>query len=354
MLLMAGEFAVRQTSWRYLTVDETPVFPKRYFQESPDLGIDLSENHSEQKLTLRGPSHEISTNRFGCYDYNRNVGDDYVLVIGGDLAWGYVPINNHWATVVETELGNRVVKCGIPGTGTATHLKKAKSVIEAIGKPPKLIILLYENNDFVDDVVFPNHMMMGDHRVARFRWMDLETGYVERYDRDSYEIAQKNKSILFRKKPKIERLLTHKSALYHLGYHFLSQEKERRQTSENRITRIDERDLLQEELQQGWLDNEIASHINNLKEIKKLAEWHSANLLILTNDLYPEQRGAQVQEWFDQAVAHQLDVGRVVRKKAERQNKNYKFDFYSFWNKRGNQMAGFEILDYIKSNSVLK
>ena len=54
MLLMAGEFAVRQTSWRYLTVDETPVFPKRYFQESPDLGIDLSENHSEQKTNLKG------------------------------------------------------------------------------------------------------------------------------------------------------------------------------------------------------------------------------------------------------------------------------------------------------------
>ena len=71
-----------------------------------------------------------------------------------------------------------MVKCGIPGTGTATHVKK-KQVIETIGKPPQLIILLYENNDFVDDIVFPNHMMMGDHRVARFRWMDLETGYVE-------------------------------------------------------------------------------------------------------------------------------------------------------------------------------
>ena len=39
MLLVAGEFAVRQTSWRYLTVDELPVFPKRYFQESPSLGV---------------------------------------------------------------------------------------------------------------------------------------------------------------------------------------------------------------------------------------------------------------------------------------------------------------------------
>ena len=22
-----------------------------------------------------------------------------ILLVGGDLAWGYVPLNNHWATV---------------------------------------------------------------------------------------------------------------------------------------------------------------------------------------------------------------------------------------------------------------
>jgi len=354
MLFLAGEFAVRQTYWRYLLRDHEPDFPNRYFQESPTLNVDLSENHSKQSFSLRGPSHEISTNRYGCYDYNRNVSGDYILVVGGDLAWGYVPIENHWATTVETELSRRVVKCGIPGTGTESHLKKAKQVIENIGSAPKLIVLLYENNDFIDDIVFPNHMMVGDHRISRFRWMDLETGYIERHTLESYELAQKNEEILFRQKPKLARLLTHKSALYHLGMHLISSEKIRRESSENRIKSINERDLLQEELQQGWLNNEMRTHLENLKGFKELADWHSANLLVLTNQLYPQNAGAQIQEWLDTAVENNFDVGRAIGAKADRQNKEIMYNFYPYWNKRGNQMAAFEILDYIKSNGVLK
>jgi hypothetical protein len=354
MLLLAGELGVRQTQWRFLLNEELPEFPSRYFREQPSLGTDLSVNHSEQRLKMRAPAHRVHTNRFGCYDFNRNAGGGYILLVGGDLAWGYVPILNHWGTTVETELGRRVIKCGMPGTGTATHLQKAKQVIGEIGDPPSLIILLYENNDFIDDVVAPNFMMVNDTRVERFRWMDLETGYVERHTQETYEEEQENKEIKFRKMNVAQRYLSQKSALYSAVAYFFHQEKSKRESSENRIRRLDERDLLQVSDNTGWLDNELNSHLENLKGFKTLADWHSSNLLVLTSELYPQHRGAKVQEWFDNHVQNNFDVGQAVKAREKRQKKSGHLYFYPYWNRRGNQMAAFEILDYIKTNGILK
>ena len=91
-------------------VPQAPAFPPGVFDEDPLLDFDLAPGKSQQALTYRGPGHDISSNRWGCFDFDRGTGDDYILVIGGDAAWGQVPLTHHWATVLENELGSRVLK----------------------------------------------------------------------------------------------------------------------------------------------------------------------------------------------------------------------------------------------------
>ena len=47
---------------------------------------------------------------------------------------------DNWGTVVETRLGHRVVKCGIPGSGTRQQLVKARRVIARMQRAPELVL----------------------------------------------------------------------------------------------------------------------------------------------------------------------------------------------------------------------
>ena len=225
LMFLAAELGVRQTHWRYLVVPQEPVFPPGFFQEDPLVDFDFISGKSQQPLSYRGPGHDISTNRWGCFDFDRGTSKEYILVIGGDAAWGQVPLTHHWATVLENETGIRVLKCGVPGTGTAYHVQKAKRVIDAVGQPPALIVLMYEPNDFSDDFVGTQYVLDGQKRRNIFRWLDLESGYVDKHTPES---LKKETQMRLRKKDALATLLSilEQSVLYTTGKHFVDRSKQ--------------------------------------------------------------------------------------------------------------------------------
>tara|TARA_B100000683_G_C12492054_1_gene554882 strand:- start:1428 stop:2576 length:1149 start_codon:yes stop_codon:yes gene_type:complete len=353
LMFLAAELGVRQTHWRYLVVPQAPAFPPGVFDEDPLLDFDLAPGKSQQALTYRGPGHDISSNRWGCFDFDRGTGDDYILVIGGDAAWGQVPLTHHWATVLENELGSRVLKCGVPGTGTAYHVQKAKRVIDDVGKPPALVVLMYEPNDFSDDFVGQQYLMEGQKRRFIFRWLDLESGYVDRHTSDSLK-AERQKSFQKKDAMGLAMSMLEQSVLFATGQYFFERFKPAEDKSNNRVYQLDETDFFQGHEQHGWLNNEMDAHLENLQSLQTLASWNNSQLLVVTDNFSFPGRGQAAKEFFEAQGVHVFDVGRRVRAKAAQRDKNAYLTYYRLWNKRGNQFAGFEITDYIRKNGLQK
>ena len=352
-MFLAAELGVRQTHWRHLVVPQEPVFPPGVFEEDPLLDFDFASGKSQQPLTYRGPGHDVSSNRWGCFDFDRGTSDDYVLVIGGDAAWGQVPLTHHWATVLENELGSRVLKCGVPGTGTAYHLQKAKRVIEEVGKPPGLVVLLYEPNDFSDDFVGQQYLIEGQRRRFIFRWLDLESGYVDKHTVDSLR-AQRGKVAQQKDAANLLISILEQSVLYTTGHYFYQRFAPAADKTNNRVYDLDGTDFFEEHQQHGWLNNEMDAHLENLKSLQALAAWNNSKLLVLTDNFSFSGRGKVVKEFFEAQGVHVFDVGRHVTAKAAQRDKSAYLTFYRLWNKRGSQFAGFEITDYIRKNGLAK
>jgi hypothetical protein len=112
-------------------------------------------------MRFRGPGHFAFTNSFACFDWERRVEPGYVLAIGDSMTWGWAALEEKWTSLLEDRMGRQVVKCGVPGTGTRYQALKMKRTIEKIGFPPSIVIWLYIDNDFNDDVGFPTDTAVG-------------------------------------------------------------------------------------------------------------------------------------------------------------------------------------------------
>lgn len=181
------ETALRFTHYRYLT---HPVvsYPSGYFEDDPELGVDLAPNRPPGPVLFKGPTFEAFTNRLGCFDHDAPVDEGWVLAVGDSWTWGYAALEDKWTAHLERLSGRRIVKCGMSGTGPRHQRLKAEKTIEKVGTNPDLIIVLYDTwNDFNDDVVFPGYATVHGERVHNLESLDLRTGTITRYPPDELE-----------------------------------------------------------------------------------------------------------------------------------------------------------------------
>jgi len=137
--------------------------PDFYYISDNELDYDIAKNFPS---TLGGSFDNteirVESNNIGCFDSNYNGGKDTILLVGDSFTWGYVPFKSNWGTVIEQQIGKRVLKCGVPGYGTKQELLKAKKVISEIKEIPKLIIVGYYYNDILDDLLFSGSTVIVD------------------------------------------------------------------------------------------------------------------------------------------------------------------------------------------------
>ena len=124
-----------------------------YFVDDNELGADIKRN-------VKGLVHELPdgvkylvwSNSLGCFDMPYIGEKEFIYLTGDSFAFGWDPFEKKWGTIIEKELGIRVLKCGAPVFSEAkTQLIKCKKVLTEVGKLPKLIIVSYcIGNDLVN------------------------------------------------------------------------------------------------------------------------------------------------------------------------------------------------------------
>lgn len=154
--LVCADMLLRLTSYSKLLPYSG--IPRYYYEPSRQSGYDISKNFATSTHRFADGSYEIWSNNLGCYDMPYG-GEQPFIYLGGDsFTWGFTPYAEKWGTKLQESLGVRVVKCGVPGSGTKQQLQKAQKVLEQTGKP-SLILLGYFSNDPHDDAAFPNSLV---------------------------------------------------------------------------------------------------------------------------------------------------------------------------------------------------
>jgi len=179
LTLVAAEGLVR---WLALAPPPPPSH-QHYYRADAEMGYDIAPDfpptpEEREDHTTR----QIWSNELGCYDTSPHPRTPYVLLVGDSFAHGSTRFEDNWGTVVESRLGRRVLKCGIPGSGTRQQLVKARRIIAHMQSPPELIILGWFANDLEDDVLFPRATVLDGWQVTARRLTDRDTGAIETHD----------------------------------------------------------------------------------------------------------------------------------------------------------------------------
>jgi hypothetical protein len=177
VLLAFVEFGLRFTPFNVVR-NPAASTPLGYYVADPELGVRIKANYPKSWFTFRGPGHEVFSNSLGCFDrpVELTADEPYILAIGDSFTWGYNPLEAKWTSLIEQELGVRVLKCGVAGTGTLYQFKQLKRLLSRLPHPPALVIHLYDTTDFNDDFIFPAETVSDGRRVDDFERIRLSDG----------------------------------------------------------------------------------------------------------------------------------------------------------------------------------
>ena len=120
------------------------------------MGFDISPAVNQEPHWVDGSYYGIWSNKLSCFDSTELPTSDYIYLAGDSFSWGFAPFDSKFGTLIERRLNIRVMKCGVPHTGQAHQLTKARQVIARIGKAPKFIIVQYYPNDICNDFAYPH------------------------------------------------------------------------------------------------------------------------------------------------------------------------------------------------------
>jgi len=153
----------------------------------PVAGYDMAENLPNTPYWIRDTKLDFWTDWMGTQGYGDGVssrpavgGRDYILLVGDSFTWAYGPFEKKFGTVLEREIDFPIIKAGVSGYGTKQELMKAKKIVRKVGKAPKLIIVGYLFNDFMDDHFFPSFNVINGYIVPTTKNINPETYEFER------------------------------------------------------------------------------------------------------------------------------------------------------------------------------
>lgn len=177
VLLAIVEFGLRFTSFDQVRMPPAGN-PPGYYVADTELGIRIAPNYPRTDFSFRGPGHEVFSNGLGCFDTPVELAENepYMLAIGDSFTWGYNPLEAKWTSILERRLGMRVLKCGVPGTGTKYQLKHMRRLLAQLPHPPQTVIHLYDTTDFNDDFIFPGEAVINGQRVENYQSVRLSDG----------------------------------------------------------------------------------------------------------------------------------------------------------------------------------
>jgi hypothetical protein len=344
---VALEIALRFTHYRYLTHPGAE-FPPGYHIKDPELGVDLATNYPPATFRMRGPSSEVFTNQWGCFDHDEPITDDYLLAIGDSSTWGFAALEDKWTTHLEALSGRRVLKCGINGTGTKHQEIKGRRTIAKVGVSPAVILVLYDKgNDLNDDVVFPGDTVVDGHRADTLKSLDLRAGTVIHHTPDEIEATYRRYledreafSLPDYLTERLTAVATLRYLLATLYYNHIAPEHgpilER--PSQVFLWNVDT-------ARYPWVVEAFEEHLDNIRALRRMADEHGAELVLITDGIPDEGLYSRLRAFIDAEIPYHIDVAEPMAQAAQGQRVRYHHDEH--WNPLGNRLAGEIIHRYL-------
>ena len=350
--LIAAEIALGFTAYRHLTKPRTD-YPPGYFVEDPDLGVDLVRNYPPAPFRMRGPAFDAFTNQWGCFDHDGPLPEDYVLAVGDSSTWGYAPFGHTWLSQLEGMSERRILKCGVSGTGPRYQALKARKVIDQIGHPPAVLLVLYDTwNDLNDDMVFPGYGVVSGYRGHTLKSLDLRTGDVVRHTREAFE-RKYSRYVKRRDAFDLRRFLVeHLTIAAMISHAFEAPRNQHASAQGPTLERRYDFSLWNvDPARFPWIDQAVADHLDNLRQLRWLASEMGAELVLITDGLPNQGLHQRLLDFLADEIPHHVDVREATERAAEGRRIRHHHDTH--WNQLGNRLAA-DVLDrYLRESGLL-
>ena len=268
-------------------------YPFKYFIKDEKLGFDINKNGKKFDFIFKDSKFKVWGNEIGCFDRKINNNneynlDEYILVIGDSLAWGFVPLINNWGSLLENKLNMRILKCGVPGFSTVQELKKTKKILKIMNSKPKVIILQYTfNNDFLGDYLYPEFRVENKMLTINNYLLSLKTGEIvsKRKEKKIWKQIKYNLNqhiylfrLLHRSQSKIRKSIKYTIRDYKKSkdsYNYVEEKKSNYSYFNSFFFPY----LDHEEF--SWVEREWLKHLNRILEFKNISDIIGAKLLFV-------------------------------------------------------------------------
>jgi len=346
------ELVLQLTPYRFLTHPRTD-YPTGYFVNHADLGADIAPDFRPAPFRMRGPTHQVFSNQWGCFDHDDPAGEGYVLAIGDSSTWGYAALEDKWTSHLEALSGHRVLKCGVSGTGPRYQQIKARETIGKVGSSPAVMVVLYDTwNDLNDDVVFPGYGVVEGYRGHTLKSLDLRDGTLIRHEPEAFE-QRYRRYVARRQALDLERFLVeHLTIAAMISYIAEAPRTEEAPASGPILRSRGEFSLWRADRDRHpWLIEAIEGHLDNIRALQRLADEQGATLVLITDGIGATGLHDPLSAFLAAAIPYHLDVAEPMAAAAQGRPTRYRFDPH--WNQLGNRLAGEIIHQYLGEQGLI-
>jgi hypothetical protein len=303
---------------------------------------------------MRGPAFEAFTNQWGCFDHVGPVGDDYVLAVGDSSTWGYAPPGDRWTDQLEALSGQRILNCGVSGTGPRYQQIKARKTIAKVGVAPDIILVLYDTwNDLNDDAVFPSYGVVDGYRGHTLKSLDLRTGTLVRHT--PVEFERKYRRFLARREAfSLSRFLTEHLTTAAMISHVLTEQPRRGAAPADRPILEGRYDFFLWDVDTArypWVVQAFEQHLDNIRALREMAKEHGAELVLITDGIPDQGLHGRLREFLAREIPYHLDVAEPMAEAA--QGRRLRCHHDTHWNALGNRLAAEVIHQYLRETGLL-
>lgn len=366
-ILVIIEIALRFSRYKYF-LPQSDDNLRFYYKTDALTGYDITENYPPKRCVSFDYDYMVWSNELGCFDEPYKGEKDYIILTGDSFAWGYAPFEDKYGTLIEKYLDYRVLKCGVSGYGVRQELSKIKKIIEKIKTYPKLIILSYFIlNDFQDDWLFPEYTVIDGYRLKKIKIKtagNIISKETISDDELKKQIQNYKESIKIWKFAGIKDWLSSHSIIYHLLRNVPAVYK-----IASRIGLVSyeyaKNDLLGQIEKFPNLKEPWQAHLNNIKEIDRLAKADNAKFLIILippkvkiyglpgfDSGYLEEYNKKLISFFSKEGIDYLDLSDFFKKCAKINKGLYLYDGHL--NIEGNRLAGLLVTKHIIEHNLLE
>ncbi len=362
LLILALEGGLRLTSFKNVLSFSRSHVPQHYYRTDPLAGYVIRENFPKTEVILDdGVKYPIWSNEFGCFDKPYAGEKDYILLVGDSFTHAFAPFEDKWGTRMESLVGTRVLKCGVSGYGTKQAALKADSICMKAKTPPRLIVVGYTVNDFLDDYLFPRYSVIEGYHYITKRLSNEKTG----------EISTKVRT---RAPRSLKIWLKKNSILYNLTERAFSRFAPATRELILKSDSIDGECSLSMECKYHWLPTAWESHRRSIKSFMRLEHAGNARVLFVLipvkEQVYPflvkekdaalEQKYTIVLDILKKEGIPYIDLLPLFVRHAQKAVKHGvppKNDLYwaidGHWNVKGNHLTGLLVSEHILERQMI-